>query len=403
MLEAGGPIIRVGLAGTGFIARRLLDSARILGDMTITCVLTRRPIETVVGLRGVRVTQSVQELIDHCDVVVECSGHPIQAAEVVRAVLAADLPVVTMNSEFHVTCGSHFIGKGYLTEAHGDQPGVQAALRTELVGMGFVPLVYGNMKGYLNPDPEYEDMVYWSKRQGFRVCQTTSFTDGTKVHVEQAFVANAFGAGIARSVLRPQRGETFEEAADALAAAAIEVGHPIAGFTVVPGQAPGVFVTATIDESHRPVLEALKMGPGPYYTFVRPYHLCALEVPNTIRQAAAGLPSLLDNSASPSIGVAAVAKKALRPGDRIEAGIGSFEVRGEAVRIVDEPDHVPIGLLYGATTTRHVEPGQILGVDDVDLPHSYARDIALDLIRNAAAHARAQLGERRTETTARAG
>lgn len=376
--------IRVGIAGTGFIARRLFDSCRLLDDLELSTALTRRDLSSVVGMPpNVRLTHSTQELIDTSDVVVECSGNPVHAAEVVRDTLAAGLPVVTMNSEFHVTCGSHFVGKGYLSEAHGDQPGVQAQLRKELLGMGFEPLVYGNMKGFLNPNPRPTEMMYWSERQGFRLQQTTSFTDGTKVQIEQAFVANAFGAHIACPGLLAIQRDTFEAATQALAESALELGHPIADFTVVPGQAPGVFVIATIDESQRPVLAALKVGEGPFYTFVRPYHLCALEVPNTIREAMEGRAPLLHNSGAPTIAVAAIAKRKLRPGERIDAGIGSFQVRGMAVRLSEEPDHLPIGLLYGATVTRAVEPEQMLTLDDVDLPDSYARDITLELIRKA--------------------
>jgi predicted homoserine dehydrogenase-like protein len=377
-------VIRVGIAGTGFIAHRLFDSCRLMDDLRVSVALTRRTLDSIEGVPpDVTLTQSTQELIDRSDIVVECSGDPIHAAEVVRDVLAAGLPVVTMDSEFHVTCGSHFVGKGYLSEANGDQPGVQAQLRDELLGMGFEPLVYGNMKGFLNPNPNRKDMEYWSERQGFRVQQTTSFTDGTKVQIEQAFVANAFGAGIAKPGLLAPQMDTFEEATRALGDAALELGHPISDFTVVPGQAPGVFVIATIDEAQRPVLAALKMGDGPCYTFVRPYHLCALEVPNTIRHAMQQRPPLLDNSAAPTIGVAAVAKRPLQAGERIDMGIGSFQVRGTAVRFRDEPNHVPIGILSNATITRPVEPGQMLTLDDVDLPDSYARDISLDLIREA--------------------
>lgn len=376
--------IRVGIAGTGFIARRLFDSCRLMDDLQVSVALTRRAFDSIKDLPSdVRLTQSTQELVDASDVVVECSGDPIRAAEVVRDTLAAGLPVVTMDSEFHVTCGSHFVGKGYLSEAHGDQPGVQAQIHDELVGMGFEPLVYGSMKGFLNPNPSLEDMLYWSERQGFRVQQTTSFTDGTKVQIEQALVANAFGAGIAKPGLLAVENDDVERATRTLAEAALELGHPIADFTVVPGQAPGVFVVATIAEAQRPVLAALKMGDGPYYTFVRPYHLCALEIPNTIRRTMQGQPPLLNNSAAPTIGVAAVAKRSLRPGERIDAGIGSFQVRGTAVRFRDEPNHLPIGLLYGATVRRLVEPDQMLTLDDVDLPDSYARDITLELIRDA--------------------
>jgi predicted homoserine dehydrogenase-like protein len=376
--------IRVGVAGTGFIARRLFDSLRLMDDLQVSVALTRRALDSVQNAPAeVRLTHSTQELLDSSDIVVECSGDPIHAAEVIRDALAAGLPVVTMNSEFHVTCGSHFVGKGFLSEANGDQPGVQAQLHDELVGMGFRPLVYGSMKGFLNPNPSLKEMLYWSERQGFRVQQTTSFTDGTKVQIEQAFVANAFGASIAKPGLLAVQNDSADAATRALAEAAVELGHPISDFTVVPGQAPGVFVIATIAESQRPVLAALKMGEGPFYTFVRPYHLCALEIPNTLRRTMQGQPVLLNNSATPTIGVAAVAKRRLQAGERIETGIGSFQVRGTAVRFCDEPRHLPIGLLYGATVTRPVEPEQMLTVDDVDLPDSYARDITLELIRDA--------------------
>jgi len=376
--------VRVGVAGTGFIARRLFASLRLMDDLQVSVALTRRALDSIRDVPSdVRLTRSTQELLDSSDIVVECSGDPIHAAEVVRDTLAAGLPVVTMNSEFHVTCGSHFVGKGYLSEANGDQPGVQAQLHDELVGMGFRPLVYGSMKGFLNPNPSLKEMLYWSERQGFRVQQTTSFTDGTKVQIEQAFVANAFGASIVKPGLLAVRNDSADEATRALAEAAVELGHPIADFTIVPGQAPGVFVIATIAESQRPVLAALKMGEGPFYTFVRPYHLCALEIPNTLRRAMQGQPVLLNNSATPTIGVAAVAKRRLQAGERIETGIGSFQVRGTAVRFRDEPRHLPIGLLYGATVTRPVEPEQMLTLDDVDLPDSYARDITLELIRDA--------------------
>ena len=374
--------IRIGVVGTGFIARRLFDSARLMGDLEVTRALTRRPLDGCPEVPDdVQLTHSVNDLLDHADLIVECSGDPVHATTVIGQALAADLPVVTMDSEFHVTCGSHFVGKGYLTEANGDQPGVQAALHHEAVGMGFEPLVYGNMKGFLNLDPSEKDMKFWAEKQGFSVQQTTSFTDGTKVQIEQAFVANAFGTDIVKQGLLAAQDDTFEAACGHLTEAALAHGKPISDFIVVPGQAPGVFIIATIDESQRPVLEVLKMGPGPYYTLVRPFHLCGLEVPNTVRAAMQGHPPLLNNSAHPTVGVAAVAKKDLSPGTHIDSGIGSFLVRGEAVRFSDAPKHVPIGILTDATITRAVEAGQVITVDDVDLPASEARDIALALVQ----------------------
>ena len=45
------------------------------------------------------------------------------------------------------------------------------------------------MKGFLNHHPTPGEMRYWAKRQGISLRQVTSFTDGTKIQIEQAFVA----------------------------------------------------------------------------------------------------------------------------------------------------------------------------------------------------------------------
>jgi predicted homoserine dehydrogenase-like protein len=297
--------------------------------------------------------------------------------------MAAGLPVVTMNSEFQVTCGSHFVGKGYLTEAEGDQPGSTAALWRDVVAMGFEPLVYGNMKGFMNLDPSPEDMAYWAERQGLSVEMTTSFTDGTKVQVEQAFVANMYGADIARTGLLAPEDADFNAAAARLGEAATRHGQPLSDFIVSAGQVPGVFIVATHEAVHQPVLRYLKLGDGPYYVLIRPYHLCAMEIPKTIREVRAGQPPLLNNSARPRISVGAVAKKAIAPGKTVAHGVGSFLLRGEAVRIADVPRHVPIGLIQNATVTRAIEPGQMLELDDVDLPASFGLDIGLELLSGA--------------------
>ena len=67
-----------------------------------------------------------------------------------------------------------------------------------------------------------------------------------------------------------------------------------------------------------------------------------------------------------------MAKRPLMPGHVIRRGIGSFDLRGVAIRIADEPKHVPIGLLSDAVVVRQIEEGQLIANDDVDLPNSLA-------------------------------
>lgn len=365
--------LRIGVVGTGFIASGLLAVVAARADIRVTGQLTRRPLSQVRSVRPELLTRSVDELVEAADVIVECSGTVRHAAEVVAAAMAAGKPVVTMNSEFHVTVGSHFVGDGgLLTEAEGDQSGSLAALAEEARDMGFEPRIFGNTKGYLNLNPTREDMVYWAGRQGIRLEQVTAFTDGTKVQIEQALVANGLGGTILRTGLMGPRADTVAEGVELLWAEASGVARPCADFVVTPQWPGSIFVSATHSTADPATLAYFKLGPGPLYTLVRPYHLCFLEIGKTLNRLRQGRGVLLDNSSRPRISVAAVAKSDLPAGTRIARGIGGFEVRGESVRIVEHRDHVPIGLLEDAVVTAPVTAGQRLSWADIEVPDSLA-------------------------------
>ncbi|MCB0190179.1 MAG: hypothetical protein KDE31_38165, partial [Caldilineaceae bacterium] len=295
-------------------------------------------------------------------------------------VMAAGLPVVTMAAELQVTTGSYFVDQGLITEAEGDQPGCLAALHEEAVAMGFAPLVYGNIKGFLNNNPTPEEMAYWSRKQGISLSQVTAATDGTKVQFEQTLVANGLGATIVQPGLSYTTAETLPQAADQLAALAEALGQPISDCVLSP-QSPvvkfphGVFITAIHDACHHDALRYYKLGDGPYYTLLRPYYLPHLEIVKTIRRVLQGGGALLTNSAMPRISVAAIAKRDLPPGEVIPYGAGSFAVRGSAVRLADYPDHLPIGLLQHAVIRHAVAAEQMLTFADVDVPDSLALHI----------------------------
>jgi len=100
-----------------------------------------------------------------------------------------------------------------------------------------------------------------------------------------------------------------------------------------------------------------------------------LEVFKTIERLAERRRPLLNNGEEPRIGVASIAKRALEPGHLIERGCGSFDLRGICVNIADRPGHLPICLANQARIRRRVEPGQVLTMDDVELPDSEALGI----------------------------
>jgi predicted homoserine dehydrogenase-like protein len=375
------PQKRIGLVGTGFIASGF---ARLVhhhvSDLTLGPVLTRRPASSVQGFPCTdRFTHSEQELLDKSDLIVECSGDVLHATRIIDIALRAGKPVVTMNSEFHVTTGSYFADKGLLTEAEGDQPGSIAALREEAVMMGFKPLVYGNMKGFLNHHPTPEEMAYWAGKQGISVEQTTSFTDGTKIQIEQALVANGFGGTITRQGMEGPKATDITKAAIELARRASERGgRAISDYVLAPGNA-GVFVVGTHDQTEWKALNYLKLGDGPYYVLMRPFHLCQYEIIKTVRRVLNGGGVLLNNSSKPTVSIVGIAKTDLPAGTRIDRAIGGFQVRGEAARIADVKGHVPIGMIQNAVLTRSVSAGQVLSFADVELPDSLANTIARQL------------------------
>lgn len=366
-------VYRIGVVGTGKLAKGFVMASEDRRELSVSRVLTRTDIKRRTDFpRQDLLTNSIDELIDHSELVVECSGDVIHATDVIDRVMAASLPVVTMDAELQVTTGSYFTGKGLIAEAEGDQPGCLAALKEDAIQMGFKPLVYGNIKGFLNHNPTRDEMEYWGKKLNLSLNMVTSFTDGTKVQIEQALVANGLGAGIALPGLLGITSEDVNTGARALAEQAEALGYPISDYILSPKSPPGVFIAAKHNERQKAYLSHLKMGDGPYYILLHNYHLCHLEIAKTIIRVLGGGGVLLNNGNKPGVSVAAVAKKPLAAGHSIKRGIGSFDVRGIAVRLADNPTHIPIGLLANAVVTRNIEVGQQLSFYDVQVPESLA-------------------------------
>lgn len=373
--------LRVGVSGTGFIAQGFIMLLAKQEEMTLSKVLTRRKKGECVFTEEKKVTNHLEELIDSSDLVVECSGDAIHATSVVSMALSASLPVVTMNAEFHVTTGSYFTNEGLLTEAEGDQPGCLAALNRSAIQMGFEPVVYGNIKGFLNHNPTLEDMIFWSKKSGISLQQVTSFTDGTKVQIEQALVANGLGATIAKSGLLGISAENDNDIKN-LAVYSERMGCPISDYILAPKYPAGIFILAKHSENQKKYLQYYKMGEGPYYLLLSNFHLCHLEIFKTIKEVILNKKKLLNNSKNPTIGIAAIAKRDILQGEIIEHGIGSFDFRGEAVKIRENINHVPIGLLKKARIVHNIEKGQTANFDSVEIPDSLALYAYRQIIQN---------------------
>jgi len=363
----------IGVIGTGFIARGLVNLLSHSSEYKLSRILTRTDTSKRTDFpRTELLTNSLDDLINHSDLIVECSGDAIYATDSIAKILEASLPVVTMNTEYHIISGSYFIDKGLVTEAEGDQPGAIAILNEEIISMGFKPLVYGNIKGFLNHNPTIEDMKFWSKKSGISLDMVTSFTDGTKVQMEQTLVANGLNANISQQGLIGLAEDDMQLGGDQLARYAKEIGEPISDYLLSPKLPAGVFIVAEHDPEQKAQLQYYKMGAGPFYVIERTFHLCHLEIVKTIKRVFNGGGVLLDNSRTPRISVGTIAKRDLQKGLLIKKGIGSFDVRGEAIRIIEHKNHLPVGLCANVVLKRDIKEGELITFDDIEVPESLA-------------------------------
>ncbi len=368
--------VRVGISGSGFVARGVFAALAHAPEFTVTGVLTRRPVElSADAFPEALLTNSKEALAERADIVFECSGDTVHAAEVLMRAGEAGAKLVTLCSEAQITVGSALMARGFwITEAHGDQPGAIAALDAEAREMGFDPLAYVNFKGFHNPVPTPEDMEYWSKRQNSTVRAVTSYTDGTKLQTEQVLVANGLGARIA------QQGMIGGEVADLadldyLADAARGIGAPISDYIVHPA-VKGVLVladhpVAALNPDYSAFSKILTRE-GRAFRLLKPYYLVHLEAAKTLRQIVAGAPPLITNSLAPVATIAAVAKRPLAAGTVIETALGGFDLRGEAIEIAGNEAVVPITLLDGVRLTRALAPGEIVTEADIEMPETLA-------------------------------
>jgi predicted homoserine dehydrogenase-like protein len=370
------PPTRIGISGTGFVARGVFAALARQPDLAVTGVLTRRPAaQSRHAFPEALLTNSIDALAERADIVFECSGDTLHAAEVLLRAGAAGCRLVTLCAEAQVTVGTALLSRGFsITEAHGDQPGAFAALAREARAMGFSPLAYVNLKGFHDPDPSPESMACWAAKQRLTLRAVTSYTDGSKMQIEQVLVANGLGARLARPGLLGGAVADLAEL-DRFADAARALGAPVSDYVVHPGVKGVVLLAdnevADLEPDFAPFAK-LRTREGRAYALLKPYYLVHLEAARTLRAVVEGRPPLITNSLSPVATIAAVAKRPLARGTLVETALGGFELRGEAVELEGNEAAVPITLLDGARLTRALEPGEVVTESDVELPESLA-------------------------------
>ncbi|GGH13209.1 NAD(P)-dependent oxidoreductase [Alsobacter metallidurans] len=411
--EAQNRPVKVGMVGTGVqgraITRTIVNSTpgmrmSVIANRTIEHAerafselgLTAVRCETVAALQDAlandRPAVTSNPLLlgqaSGLDAVIEATGTMEYAARAVLAAIQGGKHVVMVNAELDGTVGPILKKKAdtagvVYTAGDGDQPGAQMNLVRFVQGIGLKVVLCGNMKGLYDPYRNPKTQESFAAKWGLDPAMVASFADGTKISFEQAVIANGLGMKVAKRgmlgvdvsegnpykplVPLDQTVEGFHAALDAHLAAG---GPGIVDYVMGAAPGPGIFVLATCDDpAQKHFLNYYKMGPGPYYTFYTPYHLCHFEVPGCVARAVLFEDATVTPLDGPSVGVIALAKKDLQPGDLIDQ-LGGFEVYGmlENIETVRAENLIPIGLAVGSRVTRFIPKDQPLTFADVTPP-----------------------------------
>lgn len=352
------PPLRVGLAGAGAMGRAIAWQVNATQEMEIAWITDLDPSAAaqaalVFSSEDSPIptgTDTKSFLSNHpVDVFVEATNSIGSAAEYCLAAIENQAHVVLMNAEVDLAVGpilSHLALQNGLivTSDAGDQHGVLASMIQEAHVMGFDIIQAGNIKGFLDRSATPDSIRAEAEKRKLSPTQCCAYTDGTKLHIEMAVLANALG------YLPPKGGMTGPRAADvqeALTAFDFSDYGETPRIDYLLGAQPGGGVYLIVrpkeglPEEQKFYLDYYKLGAGPNYLLYRPYHLCHLETPKAILGAAAGAPILQPQSQT--CDVYAYAKTDLPAGTEISHAIGSAEIYGLVEPL--NPDKVPISLL----------------------------------------------------------
>lgn len=304
------------------------------------------------------------------EVVMEATGSHEYGALAIRACLESGHDVVSMNAEADATVG-YLLKRiadrhnAVYSIADGDQPGVLMRLVEFVEASGFETVAAINCKGFMDRHATPESIKEWAVKQNTSLPMTTAFTDGTKMNIENAVVANATGLLPEVRGMHGVRTELATAVEDIVAALGR---HGVVDYTLGGDFKGGVLVIGYADDPEmvQPYLRYLKLGDGPYYMFYRPYHLVHLEAPVSIAEALLDREPTIAPDGPFRADVVTVAKTDLVPGDQLD-GMGGWLSYGEVDTIDNAAGFLPIGISEGARMVKPVRMDEPIPLDAVEL------------------------------------
>ncbi|MFY8154520.1 MAG: NAD(P)H-dependent oxidoreductase, partial [Hyphomicrobiales bacterium] len=324
--------------------------------------------------------------------VIDATGNPNVGATFALAAMRHKKHVVMLNVEADITIGRALKAEAakagvVYTGAAGDEPAATLELIGFVQSLGFTIVAAG--KGKNNPlkfDATPDQYEAEARERNMNARMLVEFVDGSKTMIEMVAVANATGLVPDKPGMHGPSA-TREELASVLCPTShggVLSRKGVVDYSIGKGVAPGVFVI--IEGKHPRITERLadlKVGKGPFFSLLRPYHLTSLETPLSAARAVVHGTSDLQPLDHPVAEAVAVAKRDLAPGQTLGM-IGEYDYRAWAMTWAEarKGRAVPIGLVERAKVVRPIKAGEALTYDNIAIDETMTISVmrrALDL------------------------
>ncbi len=388
--------LEMGIIGMGAMGKGLLYQSLVTPGMKCLCVaeialektlpfieslgieyrIVDSPATMIAAIdAGVLAVCEDGDLVAACepiDVLIEATSAIIAGLEFSETALKNGKHLVLMNAEIDLIFGPHLLRMARengvaMTSCDGDQHGVIRHLIDDLRHWGFDLVMGGNIKGFLDRSANPVSIIPEADKRNLDYKMCASYTDGTKLNIEMALLANALGMKTHVTGMHGPRARHVREALELLPLDDFRAsGVPIVDYVLGAEPDGGVFAIGRCDHPwQQGMLKYYKLGNGPYYLFYRPYHLCHVEAMQCVFDVAYGK-SLLEPLAGFQTNVFAYAKKDLQVGTELD-GIGGHTCYGLIENTVPHqlPSGVPICLAENVILKSDVAEGQPLLLNDV--------------------------------------
>lgn len=396
-MKAEDTCIRIAIVGLGSMGKGLLFQSQITPGITCAAICDLKIERCIQALEHFGLEYAVvstlselheafnRKIIGVCsssnliaeynevDAVIEASSSIGAALPTALLAMERGKHLILMNSELDLMFGPLLQEvarqRGVVcTSCDGDQYGALKHLIDDIKSWGFELVMAGNIKGYLDRYATPSSIVIEADKRSLDYRMCTSYTDGTKLNIEMAIIANTFDLTISETGMAGPKARHVNEIFDCFDFARLyEDRRPIVDYILGAQPGGGVFVVGYCEAPYqRSMLSYYKMGEGPFYLFYRPYHLCHIESMQVVRKAVKLGETFMGPSAGLKTNVFAYAKRDLPEGTVLD-GIGGFDCYGHIEVVNDHASAagLPICLAENVILTKSISKDQRITLTDV--------------------------------------